>query len=144
VWSRATAASLNVAIFRGMALCGPYVNHVSEAHHYHRQSKKSPEQESRVWEVPSSADFLPWRWKCYVPLKCWFTYGLHSAISQNTATFITTAPLFICIYRQKIIWKSHLKPIYIYIYICFQVSTRILALYYQAHTGGSTRGHYEP
>jgi hypothetical protein len=38
-------------------------------------------------QVPCSADFLPWRWRWYVPPKRRFTYGLHGAIPQKTATY---------------------------------------------------------
>jgi hypothetical protein len=34
--------------------------------------------------------FLPWRWRWYTPPKCWFTFGIHGAISQKMVTFITT------------------------------------------------------
>jgi hypothetical protein len=34
----------------------------------------------------------PWRWRWYIPLKCQLTFNrLHSAISQKTVLFITTA-----------------------------------------------------
>jgi hypothetical protein len=42
-------------------------------------------------QVSCLADFRPWRWRWSVLLKCQFTYGLHDAISQKIATFITTA-----------------------------------------------------
>jgi hypothetical protein len=35
------------------------------------------------------ADFPPWRWRWYVPPKHQFTNGLHGAISQKMATFLT-------------------------------------------------------
>jgi hypothetical protein len=41
--------------------------------------------------VSCSANFRPWRWRWYIPPKRQFAYGLHGAISQKMATFITTA-----------------------------------------------------
>jgi hypothetical protein len=40
--------------------------------------------------VSCSADFRRWRRSWYVPTKRRFTYGLHGAISQKMATFIST------------------------------------------------------
>jgi hypothetical protein len=40
--------------------------------------------------VSCSADFTPWRWGWYVPLKLWLTYRLYDIIFQKMATFITT------------------------------------------------------
>jgi hypothetical protein len=39
--------------------------------------------------VSCSSDFRPWRWMWYVPPKCPITYGLHGAITQKMAQFIT-------------------------------------------------------
>jgi hypothetical protein len=39
----------------------------------------------------SLADFLPWRWRRYVPPKRWLTQYLHSATYKKTAFFIVTA-----------------------------------------------------
>jgi hypothetical protein len=38
-----------------------------------------------------SADFLPWRWKWYVPPKRRSTYDPHGAMAQKMAIFMTTA-----------------------------------------------------
>jgi hypothetical protein len=37
-----------------------------------------------------SADFLPLRWRWYIPQKRWLTYGLHGTVFQKMETFITT------------------------------------------------------
>jgi hypothetical protein len=41
--------------------------------------------------ISCSVDFRPWRWRWYLLSKRRFIYGLHGAVSQKMATFITTA-----------------------------------------------------
>jgi hypothetical protein len=52
--------------------------------------------------VSCSADFLPWRWRRYLPPKHWFTYGLHGAISRKKATFDLLIRLILIF-----VWCSH-------------------------------------
>jgi hypothetical protein len=40
--------------------------------------------------VPRSRNFLPWRWRQYIPPKRRFTQDLHGATSQKSAFFIVT------------------------------------------------------
>jgi hypothetical protein len=48
----------------------------------------------------SLADFLPWRWRRYVPLKCRFTQDLHGSTSQKTAFFIVILTVHNRYYRK--------------------------------------------
>jgi hypothetical protein len=101
-----TVVFMNVAIFWDIEPCSPYVNRrFGGTYHLHLQVWKSAEQETACSRclgrhltvcsakppacapVPRSADFLPWRWRWYIPPKRRFEYRLHGAISQKMATF---------------------------------------------------------
>jgi hypothetical protein len=47
--------------------------------------------------VPRSRNFLPWRWRRYVPLKHRFTQDLHGATSQKTAFFNTLIVAYVTV-----------------------------------------------
>jgi hypothetical protein len=73
---------MNVAIFRNIAPCSPYVNRCfGGMYHLHLQGVVTC-----CKQVSCSADLRPQRWRCCDPPNRRFTYGLHGAVSQKIAT----------------------------------------------------------
>jgi hypothetical protein len=90
-----TAVTMKNAVFWDMASCRSCVNRrFWGAYRLHLQGRKIRERGISVCchlltLVPRSRNFLPWRWRRYVPPKRWFTQELHGATSQKTAFFNT-------------------------------------------------------
>jgi hypothetical protein len=82
---------LKVAIFWDIALCGPYMwtsilgECKTSIFRVENQPSKKPAYSHTSMLVSCLADFWPWRWRFYIPLKCWFICRLHSTVPQMMA-----------------------------------------------------------
>jgi hypothetical protein len=82
-----------------------------------------------IFRVSCLANFLPWRWRWYVPPKRSFTYVLQGAISQKMATFFALIAVFLSV-KWKLLYmrpfQNFLESIGI---LCASKSSQILNIY---------------
>jgi hypothetical protein len=98
-----TAVVMNAAIFWYISACSPYIKRRFGGTLYlylqGRNLDYKPAWNRRLGSCCKldfcAADFQPWRWRWYVPLKRRFIYRLRGAIAQKRATLIG----FNCLYQ---------------------------------------------